>query len=151
MKYILISILAISTVAQAKPFSLADYAAQTGKLPTKSAPKPQGFAEKVITTSASLERLEAKKTGLVERKQEVSRQYSERMAKVSKLPGDKSRSTKAAYADRKSRLLTIDLEIEKLNRRIVGLNKMLAYYKHMVIGEKMANGLRAEKLISFVG
>ena len=154
MKYILIAILTVSTTAQgaskAKPFSMSDYAAKTGKIPAKKVVKNTiSFSEKLANTARSIEKARAKVDSLTARKTEVYRQHSEAMAKIGTLTGDTTRAVKMADMDRKSRLFTIDAEIKKAYLKIASLTKHLTYYEHMVKGEKMAKELGIGKLVSF--
>ncbi len=149
MKYILITILAVSGTIQAKSFSLSDYASQTGKIPAKKVVKNTiSFSEKVENTSRSLDKVRAKIDSLTARKSEVYKQYSEALTRISQSDGDSTLARRMAEKDRKSRLFTIDAEIKKAKLKIANLSKVLAYYEHMVKGAEMAKKLKVEKLIT---
>jgi predicted transcriptional regulator len=149
MKYLLIAILVVSATAQAKPFSQADYAAKTGKLPpAKVAKNTMSFTEKVENTIRSIEKTKAKVEALNNRKNEVYKQFAEALARIGQSTGDTTLARRMAEKDRKSRLFTIEAEIKKAHLKIDSLSEHLAYYRHMVKGEEMAKKLRIGKSVA---
>jgi len=71
MKYLLIAMMVVSTTAQAKSFSLSDYASQTGKLPAKVVKSDNSFTDKVKSTETAIIKREAKGASLQVRVGEV--------------------------------------------------------------------------------
>ena len=150
MKYILITLLLVATTAQAKTFSMADYAATTGKIPPQRVAKnTNSYTDKVEATQAAIIKKEAKIVRLRGRIGIVGTQYSEQLAKLSLMEGDTTPGRKAAATDRTTRLFAINNEIVKAGKRLGELREVLAYYKRCVEVEKMGEKLRGRRLISF--
>ena len=150
MKYILITMLLVSGSIYAESFSMAEYAARTGKLPAKVIKTTNSFAEKVASTQNAIFKLEAKREALKSKVPGINRQYSDQMGKLSKMEGDLTKSRKAAMMARTTRLFTFSQEIARVGKRLGELREMLEYYEGMVKSEIIGKRLRVRGLISSI-
>ena len=148
MKYLLIAMMVVSGTIQAKAFSMADYASQTGKIPAKVVKSDNSFTDKVKSTETAIIKREAKGASLQVRVGEVGKQYSEQMVRLSRMEGDTTPSREAAAMDRKTRLFSIHQEISRNNKRLSELREMLKHYKNGVEFKKEGDKLRGRGLIS---
>jgi len=143
MKYLLIAIMVVGVTAQAKPFSMADYAATTGKIPVKKTGEADiSYTEKLTMTQASVDKKRKHLKDLIDRKNQVGIQYHEQLEKLRGMIGDMTKSRELAAKARKSRLFTLDSEIRKTQLKIASLYEHLAYYRHMIKGEEMFKKLK---------
>jgi len=145
----LLIITTLCATAQAAPFSMDDYKAKTGKTAIViDAPKVRSLLELSTSLESTVVKLQAREVKLKSRIQTIDALYAAQASKPLRANEDRSKTMKEAARDRKTRLFGVNNELRKVEARIAGLKRAIAYYEDQAKLDKVGQKLRAEGWIS---
>jgi len=142
----LLIITTLCATAQAESFSMEKYLAKTGKTAIViDAPKAKSLLELSTSLESTVLKLQAREVKLKSRIQTIDALYAAQASKPLRANEDRSKTMKEAARDRKTRS---NNELRKVEARIAGLKRAIAYYEDQAKLDKVGQKLRAEGWIT---
>jgi len=129
---ILLSVVSIAGISQAKPFSMDDYKAKTGKTVKAVEAKKDAikYPQLIRVAESKIDLLNIKLDKLGRTRQMITENFSNRSAKIAAIKkGDKTAAMLSLNTARKTKMNGLKMEEENIKKDIENYREKLAYYE----------------------